>query len=500
MPGTSIQYAFVSYVREDADEVENLLSVLRGSSIPVWKDTDNLSPGEDWKQKIREAIEDGSLAFIACFSTSSTQKLKTYMNAELDLAAQQMRLMKPGRAWLLPVRFDACDLPHFDLGGNRTLDSLQRIDLFGPGRDANLGRLITAVMKIFGTSTTTSASTAAAIASSGNTERGTLLAEALKAGISDPARQMELEDLFLNEVRATVGELKDDARFPITGGPGPTDAMLLERAQEYDDLVGPLMHAAITLGAWGGEAHAALVTRAMKSLAATSQDQRAVSTAYTALRTYPLLLLIYAGALGAVARRNGQMLAAFTTEPTVAVHGRAVALPVVITPWRPFADAQAAELVLARIALHGGTVEQYTGDVRQGGRFRCNAPVSEHLFVRLRHLAEPFFLDESEYEELFHRTEALIALAEVDWMANNTGTVHEHRSSWSRWMGRGVHRTTYYLANDATLGHDLLQEIQSKQKNWWPVAGGMFGGDYNRAETAAITYIVYESKERRGRF
>jgi hypothetical protein len=43
--------------------------------------------------------------------------------------------MKPGRVWLLPARLDDCDLPHFDLGGNWTLDSLQRIDLFGPGRE-----------------------------------------------------------------------------------------------------------------------------------------------------------------------------------------------------------------------------------------------------------------------------------------------------------------------------------------------------------------------------
>ena len=74
MPDAPIQHAFVSYVREDADEVGKLVSVLQAASIPVWKDTENLWPGEDWQQKIREAIEDGSLALIACFSTSSAQR------------------------------------------------------------------------------------------------------------------------------------------------------------------------------------------------------------------------------------------------------------------------------------------------------------------------------------------------------------------------------------------------------------------------------------------
>jgi hypothetical protein len=224
------------------------------------------------------------------------------------------------------------------------------------------------------------------------------------------------------------------------------------------------------------------------SLAATSQDLRGGFTAYLTLRTYPLLLLVYAGALGAVARSKGRMLAAFTTDPTVAVDGRALALPVPITPWRPFADTEAAASVLARVALEGGTVEQYATDAQQGRVPRYHTPLSEYVFVHLRSLAEPFVLDEAEYEQLFHRTEALIALAEVDWMANNTDAVNEHRRSWSRWMGRGIHRTGYYLANNATLGHDLLREIQARQKTWWPVAGGMFGGDYTRAEAAATVY------------
>jgi hypothetical protein len=76
----------------------------------------------------------------------------------------------------------------------------------------------------------------------------------------------------------------------------------------------------------------------MKSLAATTQEQQGGYTAYLDLRTYPILPVLYAGALGAVARSNGRMLAAFTTDPIVYPNGRACALPVVITPWRPFAN------------------------------------------------------------------------------------------------------------------------------------------------------------------
>ena len=47
MSDAPIQHAFVSYVREDADEVGKLVSVLQAASIPVWKDTENLWPGEE---------------------------------------------------------------------------------------------------------------------------------------------------------------------------------------------------------------------------------------------------------------------------------------------------------------------------------------------------------------------------------------------------------------------------------------------------------------------
>jgi hypothetical protein len=55
MPDAPIQHAFTSYVHEDAAAVEQLVSILQAAGIPVWKDTEDLWPGEDWQQKIRDA-------------------------------------------------------------------------------------------------------------------------------------------------------------------------------------------------------------------------------------------------------------------------------------------------------------------------------------------------------------------------------------------------------------------------------------------------------------
>ena len=141
-------HAFLSYVREDSAEVDRLQAALRNAGIPVWLDRSDLWPGEDWQAKIREAITDDALVFIACFSTNSLARIKSYQNEELILAVEQLRRRQPGVPWLVPVRFDDCGIPDRDIGGGRRLSSLQQVDLFGDDFDAGAARLVAAIRRI----------------------------------------------------------------------------------------------------------------------------------------------------------------------------------------------------------------------------------------------------------------------------------------------------------------------------------------------------------------
>jgi hypothetical protein len=143
-------HAFISYVHEDSDQVDRLQQTLEAAGVTVWRDTGNLWPGEDWRVKIRHAITDGALVFIACFSKRSLARSKSYQNEELALAIQQLLLRRPDDPWLIPVRFDECEIPDWDIGGGRTLASIHRADLFGDRFDAGAGRLVTAVRRILG--------------------------------------------------------------------------------------------------------------------------------------------------------------------------------------------------------------------------------------------------------------------------------------------------------------------------------------------------------------
>jgi hypothetical protein len=114
----------------------------------VWRDTADLWPGEDWRTKIRQAITHNSLVFIACFSSHSVSRSQSYQNEELMLAITQVRIRKLGEPWLIPVRFDDCAVPDLEINADRTLASIQRVDLFGEQRDAEIKRLLTTIRRL----------------------------------------------------------------------------------------------------------------------------------------------------------------------------------------------------------------------------------------------------------------------------------------------------------------------------------------------------------------
>jgi len=148
--GNSAGHAFISYVREDSGEVDELQQELEAAGIPVWRDTADLWPGEDWSAKIRQAITRDALVFLACFSSRGVARQRSYQNEELWLAIEQLRQRRPGDPWLIPVRFDDCEIPYYELGPGRTLTSLQHADLFGPDRRRAAERLVTAVNRLLG--------------------------------------------------------------------------------------------------------------------------------------------------------------------------------------------------------------------------------------------------------------------------------------------------------------------------------------------------------------
>ncbi len=141
---------FISYVTEDSRAAERLRTALERAGIQVWQANADLAPGTDWRQGIRAAISNDSVVFLACFSCAGLARAVSYQREELNLAIEQSRQRRPEVPWLIPVRFDDCNVPDWDIGAGRTLRSLQFTDLFGDRLEAELARLVVFVHDAIG--------------------------------------------------------------------------------------------------------------------------------------------------------------------------------------------------------------------------------------------------------------------------------------------------------------------------------------------------------------
>lgn len=155
----STGHAFLSYVREDGDQVDWLQAQMETAGLSVWRDRDAIWAGDDWRRVIRRAIQNEALVFIVCLSQTSNNKPKSVQREEVRFAIEEGMKLAPGDRWIIPVRFDDCEIPDYDLGGGKLLPDLHCLDLFGADKEENLDRLLELVTIELGPATERSPST-----------------------------------------------------------------------------------------------------------------------------------------------------------------------------------------------------------------------------------------------------------------------------------------------------------------------------------------------------
>lgn len=118
---------FLSYASQDRPLVRELSRRLVGEGwIDTWVDEKSLLPGQDWRVKIEEAVEEADVVII-CLSNHSVSK-EGYVQKELRYA-REIALEKPEETiFLIPLRLDECEVP-------RGLRFYQWVDYFGDAKD-----------------------------------------------------------------------------------------------------------------------------------------------------------------------------------------------------------------------------------------------------------------------------------------------------------------------------------------------------------------------------
>jgi hypothetical protein len=139
---------FICYAREDINMAKKLYADLKHNGIDVWLDIENLLPGENWKQKISDAIRQSSY-IMALISSHSISK-KGFVQKELRLALDILDELPPSEIFLIPVRLEE----NVNILDER-LASLQWLDLFRSYEDG-LKTILRVLHPIKGKSTTIS--------------------------------------------------------------------------------------------------------------------------------------------------------------------------------------------------------------------------------------------------------------------------------------------------------------------------------------------------------
>lgn len=128
---------FLSYASQDRSMVRELSRRLVDEGwIDTWLDEKRLLPGEDWRLKIEEAVENSDIVII-CLSSNSVTK-EGYVQKELRYA-REIALEKPDETiFLIPVRLDDCIVP-------RGLRFYQWGDYFGDKKEDTYDSLLQAL-------------------------------------------------------------------------------------------------------------------------------------------------------------------------------------------------------------------------------------------------------------------------------------------------------------------------------------------------------------------
>ena len=102
---------FISHAHEDNAAAGRLCKRLRDDGFDPWLDAERLLPGMDWTLEIEQALR-VSDAILLCFSELSVAK-SGFIQKEYK-RAMDIQMEKPeGAIFVIPVRLDNCEMPHF---------------------------------------------------------------------------------------------------------------------------------------------------------------------------------------------------------------------------------------------------------------------------------------------------------------------------------------------------------------------------------------------------
>jgi hypothetical protein len=502
-------HAFISYVHEDGEVIDRIQKALSAAGITVWRDRDWLLPGDDWQLKIREAITTGALAFIACFSENSVARDTTFQHEELNLAVEQLRLRPPDRPWFIPVRLTDCELPAYNIGPARTLDTWHRVDLFRDW-DTGIAQLIAGVVRIFPDAflrpvepnpvvieERPSEASGDSMGGSGETDDLADPVQVVKRWLPRPESSIELHDLVMAETQKAHSLLVDPQQFPADHASVTDDVaglrFMVEQADHYRERLVPYLPTLMALATWRrNDEQSRLLTDAVERLA-NLEGLHGGKTALIEMRRYPGMVTAYACGFAAVHKRNFASLKAVTVDARFRELNGTIPLIGAIHPGSVFGFNLTAQVLALESAEGRKLTDDELAAMREGRAGKRYTPVSDHLCDLLRPLTAGSVLDTQDHDETFDQLEVLLALIADDVKASLKRIGAYSPGAWYGSFGwRGRH------SDRPPVERRLFEEFEVAGDSWPPLQAGLFGGSAERASEAFERFLP-QVEQARGR-
>jgi len=105
----SVKLVFLCHAKEDKEIVERIGDDLYQDGFLTWFDKKDLLPGDDWEEKIEDAIERSD--YVLVFLSSRSCSKVGYVQREMKYALKQRDLRPKGHRYIIPLLIEECDPP-----------------------------------------------------------------------------------------------------------------------------------------------------------------------------------------------------------------------------------------------------------------------------------------------------------------------------------------------------------------------------------------------------
>jgi hypothetical protein len=264
----------------------------------------------------------------------------------------------------------------------------------------------------------------------------------LKRYIAEDRYRVRLEDLVRDEADRVAGRLQ--AELPVQGGATPTGETGAARLRRMDAVTETLRHLFFHGCRLAAPAQHDVVLRSLQLLQPRGNNNGGWKF-YIEMAHYPMATVVYAGALGALANRNWDLLRQLLSLR--------------------FSEREKQQVVCNRLMICRAAPDEAAQTLHDQ---KFHTPLSVHLAALLSPMAAGIVPDP---ENLFDEVEIMLALCYLD-LCRDLNTDHI-------WMppGRYCWRGSF---SGGGVAARLLAEAELEGTGWAPLQAGWFSGKQER--------------------